>query len=122
MRFGLCTVTVIVTAVGVACSRTPTPTSPTVPAAFRQLAPFSSFQLTPAIDAMRLGETLSFSIAIEFGEGAPPSGPVPMWSSTNPAAITIDGGGRATAIAIGESTIEVVAHGYRTSRQIRVQP
>jgi uncharacterized protein YjdB len=114
----------MVTAVGVNCTHTPT--SPTVPAASKQsavaVATFRSFQLTPAIDAMRLGETLSFSIAIELGEGVPPSGPMPIWSSTNPAVITIDGGGRATAIATGQSTIEVAAHGHRTSRQIRVQP
>jgi uncharacterized protein YjdB len=125
MRFSLYVATVIVIAVGVACTRTPTPTSPTVTAAPKQsaLAQVISVQLTPTIDAMRLGETVSFSIHLELGEGVPPSfGPFPIWSSTNPATIMIDASGRATAIAKGEATIEVTTHGQRISRQIRVQP
>jgi hypothetical protein len=121
-RIGLFVAILAATASAVNCTRTPT--SPTVPAvpARTALAPFLSFQVTPAIDAMRIGETLSFSIAIELGEGVPPSGPMPMWSSSNPAVIAIDPGGRATAVAQGESTIQVAAHGHRTSRQIRVRP
>ena len=72
---------------------------------------------------MRVGETVSFSTTVELGEGVRPSfGPAPRWSSTNPAVVVIDGSGNAKAIARGESTIGVIAHGHKVARHIEVQP
>jgi hypothetical protein len=70
---------------------------------------------------MRLGETLSFSVKVELGEGVPPSaGGFPRWSSTNPAVITVDLNGNATAIGSGATTIEVVFMGHKAMRTIHV--
>ena len=108
------------------CAGTPVthPTTPTRPSTATQvsvLAPVLSAHLAPAIETMRIGETVTFSIRVELGEGVPPSsGGLPNWSSTNPAAIVIDGSGRATAVGEGQATIEGRGHGRLTTRTIRV--
>ena len=80
-----------------------------------------SAQITPAIDKMRVGETLTFSTTLEFGEGGvPPSAKLPIWSSTKRAAIVIDHAGKATAVGEGNATIEVGTHGHRITRNIQV--
>jgi uncharacterized protein YjdB len=80
-----------------------------------------SAEVAPAIDTMRIGDTLTFSIRVELGEGVPPSsGGLPRWSSTNPAAIVIDPIGRATAVGAGQATIEGRGHGRLVTRSIRV--
>jgi uncharacterized protein YjdB len=114
-----------VAAIAANCSRTatsPTPTG-TIEPQHSALAPVISVHLLPSTSVMRVGETVSFSTKVELGEGVPPSaGPIPRWSSTNPAVIAIDVSGRATAIAQGESTIEVTAHGHKVAQYIQVQP
>lgn len=109
----------LVVVVGLSCKRTPT--APTDDASSR-LAPITSMQVVPAVASMRLGDSMIFSLAIELGEGVPPSGPMPIWSSTNPTVITVDANGRATALGLGEAAIEVAAHGRRASRHLRVVP
>lgn len=85
------------------------------------LAPVLSVEITPSIDKMRVGETLTFSINVQLGEGVPPSsGGFPRWSSTNRAVVDIDAGGKATAISEGTATIDVGAHGQKTARNIEV--
>jgi hypothetical protein len=70
---------------------------------------------------MRVGEIVSFSIKVEFGEGVPPSGiGVTSWSSTNPDVITIDASGKATAIRRGNATIERTVHGHKVTQSISV--
>ena len=116
---------VSVAAIAANCSRTatsPTPTA-TVEPQHSALARVISVHLLPSTSTMRVGETVSFSTTVELGEGVPPSfGPAPRWSSSNPAVIAIDGSGKATAIARGESTIEVMALGHRLAQTIQVQP
>jgi len=100
-----------------------TPTAPTVrqPSQRVTLAPVLSTQILPAVESMRIGETLLFSVKVELGEGPPPSsGGFPSWSSSNPAVITIDFKGNATAIGKGTATIEVTFVGHRTMRTIHV--
>ena len=85
------------------------------------LARLLSAQITPAIETMRVGETVMFSAKLEFGDsGVPPSGTLPIWSSTNPAVIVIDHTGRATAVGEGTAAIEVGTHGHRVTRNVRV--
>jgi uncharacterized protein YjdB len=97
---------------------TPTPTSTATQQS--TLAPVLSAQIAPSIEKMRIGETLKFSIQLEFGEGVPPSGPLSQWSSTNRAVILIDLSGKATAVGEGNATIEVTAHGQKITRNIQV--
>lgn len=114
-------------AVSVSCSDVPA-TNPTAPTRSLRtgstqqstLAPVLSIEISPRVEAMRVGETLSFSVNVQLGEGVPPSGPMPFWSSTNPAVIFIDVAGNATAVGKGVTTIEVIFKGLRTSRNIQV--
>jgi hypothetical protein len=72
---------------------------------------------------MRVGETLTFSIQVELGEGVPPSGApllMALWSSTNRAVILIDASGKASAVGEGHSTIEVSVWGQHITRTIQV--
>jgi len=109
-----------------ACSGVPTmPTPParTGPTQVAVLAEVLSIRILPEVDTIRLGQTVSFSVAVELGEGGvPPSGGLPRWSSTNPSVISVEGFGNARAIALGEATIEVGAKGRTASRHLRVQP
>jgi hypothetical protein len=85
------------------------------------LAPVISVQITPAVDKMQVGESLTFSTKLEFGEGVPPSGGIlPQWSSTNGAVILIDQTGKATAVGVGTATIEVSRFGHKVTRNIQV--
>lgn len=111
--------TAVMALAGVACERAPT--APT-DAAMSSFAPVTSLQVVPDVRSVRLGETTTFSVAVEVGEGVPPSGPAPTWSSTNAAVITVDASGRATALALGEAAVEVAAHGRRAARHLRVLP
>lgn len=86
------------------------------------LAPVLSAQITPSIATMRVGETLTFSTQLEFGEGVPPSAKLPLWSSTDGTVIAIDRAGNATAVGAGHATIEVDTHGYKVTRAILVTP
>jgi uncharacterized protein YjdB len=98
------------------------PSSPTSGATGQSaVAPVLSAQITPPVDTMRVGQTLTFSVRLELGEGVPPSGPMPIWSSTNGAAILVEAAtGKATAVGEGIATIEVTGHGGRATRKIQV--
>lgn len=107
---------------GMGCNGTPTtPTDVTAPPQPR-LAPILSIQMLPALPSIRLGDSVTFTLNVALGEGIPPSGPMPVWSSTNPMVIGVDANGRATALALGEASLEVLAHGQRAARTIRVAP
>lgn len=70
---------------------------------------------------MRVGETVSFSMKVELGEGVPPSGaPGLFWSSTNPDVVTVDTSGKATAIRRGNATIELTFKGHKATQSISV--
>jgi hypothetical protein len=120
----LLTLLIPMTAAWAGCSDVnTTPTAPTVrqPPQRVALAPVLSSQILPAVESMRIGETLSFSVKVELGEGPPPSsGGFPRWSSSNPGVISIDFNGKATAVGKGTATIEVIFVGHRTMRTIHV--
>ena len=87
------------------------------------MAPVLSVQITPLIDKMRVGDTVTFSTRAEFGSGVPPSaGGFPQWSTTNRGVIIVDANGVVMAIGEGTATIEVTAHGHRVTRTIEVTP
>jgi uncharacterized protein YjdB len=121
--------TIATAAVGVRCSGSTNPTAPTITPNLAHathhsvLAPVLSAQISPPVETMKIGETLLFSLKLELGEGVPPSGaPIPWWSSTDSTVISIDPNGRATAIAKGSATIEVVGKAGRLTRNIHVTP
>jgi hypothetical protein len=121
-RFLLALCTALVVGVGVSCKRTATTPTDVAGSPNSRPAPITSMQVVPVVASMRLGDNMIFSLAIELGEGVPPSGPMPMWSSTNAAVIAVDSNGRAIALGLGEAAIEVTAHGRRAARHLRVVP
>ena len=106
--------------VGVSHPISPTPIA--VATQHSAVATVLSAQISPSIDTMKTGETLTFSMKLEFGEGVPPAGPMPLWSSNNSTVIRIDGGGIATAVGEGQATIEASGLGAKVTRTIRVIP
>lgn len=85
-------------------------------------APVNSIAIVPAENALKVGETRQFSFSVELGPGVPTSGPLPVWSSTNPSVVAIDGSGAARGVAVGEAVIQVLFRGKTATRQIGVVP
>lgn len=102
------------------------PTRPSAPqsaaSAGSTTASIESITIVPADDTMRIGEKRQFSLAVTLGPGAPPSGPMPAWSSTNSAVVGIDANGIAMGTALGEAVIRVLFRGHIATRQITVVP
>jgi len=104
------------------CGGSPTSPTPSVPFITDNLASVDSVAIVPDTNTLYVGQTQVFSLAVELGPGIPPSGPLPLWSSTNPSVVTVDGSGTATGIAVGEATITVLARGKTATRQLEVVP
>jgi hypothetical protein len=101
--------------------------SPTAPVSASELAPLDTARITaieimPETGRLRIGQTESFSVLVVLDPGIPPSGPLPVWSSTNPAVATIDGSGLLKAEAAGTTVIGVKFKGTSATRQISVIP
>jgi uncharacterized protein YjdB len=81
-----------------------------------------SLAITPDTSEIAVGETRRFSYEITFGPGSPgPAGPIPMWSSSNPMIVRVEGGsGEVTGLAPGRATISITFHGTVASRELRV--
>ena len=71
---------------------------------------------------MSVGNSLHLSMSVEMGPGPIPPLPAPFWSSTDPAVVTVDLGGVATARAIGEATVVVQFGGKSAMSRITVDP
>lgn len=106
------------------CANAPTspstnpPPSSTNPAT--SLASVLSIRITPDDGRVNVGQTFPFSVAVELGEGVPPSGPLPRWSVTNPAVLSVDGNGNVTGLAPGEAVLSVEFRGKTATRQVEV--
>jgi uncharacterized protein YjdB len=77
--------------------------------------------IDPATAVVRLGDRQVFTISVEIGRGVPTLQVPPRWMSTNPSVLNMDGSGVATAMSVGEATIEVLFAGAKATRQMRVQ-
>jgi hypothetical protein len=76
----------------------------------------------PATNILKLGATQQFTLAVEVGPGVPPSGPAPLWISTNPPVLIINSSGTATGVSVGEATVQVTFGGQTAARQLHVVP
>jgi hypothetical protein len=92
------------------------------PTATESIAHVRSLAIAPPDSHMSVGESLHLSMSVEMGPGVVPPFPAPLWSSTNPAVITVDASGVATARAIGESIVVVQFGGKSATSRITVEP
>jgi uncharacterized protein YjdB len=112
---------VLLTLGSTACD--PTPNAPTAspdPTSTRALSPVNAIAIEPATSILKRGETRQFSVTVELGPGVPASGPVPLWTSSNPLVLAVTSSGAATAVALGEATIQVTFRGHTASRHVTV--
>jgi uncharacterized protein YjdB len=86
------------------------------------LASVTSIRIVPDTDVLRMGETQQFDVAAELGSGAPPSGPLPLWISSNPSVLLVAQNGLAAGLARGEAVVQVSFRGQTASRRVQVTP
>ncbi len=107
------------------CSKSPTVPTASVSAGDRtsvDIARVTAIEIAPATGTLHLGQTESFSVLVVLDDGIPLSGPIPVWSTTNPAVATIDHSGFVKAEALGNTIIGVKFKGKSATRQISVVP
>src|SRR4051812_24109577 len=94
------------------------PASPTNPSntGTAPLAPVLSVAIEPAIDVLTLGRDQQLRVRVELGPGVPPSGPVPLWSTSNPGVVAVNSSGVVTGRAIGDAVVEVIFQGHKVAR------
>ena len=92
----------------------------TAPTATSPAAQILSVRIVPEISELRVDAIQWFHFTVELGPGYPPSGPVPLWSSSDPSIVSVDGGGKVTALAPGISVLSVMFRGKSDMRQLRV--
>ncbi|HEX4600685.1 MAG TPA: Ig-like domain-containing protein, partial [Gemmatimonadales bacterium] len=96
-------VTIAVMALG--CER-PLPTGQTA-----GNAPVATVAVTPPTGSVMVGQTMGFSATPKDLSGAPLSGRVVTWGTTNPAVATVNGSGVVTGIAAGPVTVTATSEG-----------
>jgi uncharacterized protein YjdB len=113
---------VIVAALFTVLACTVEPTAPSAPNVTNSadLAVVKSIRIAPDITSIKRAETLSFTVEVELGAGVPPSGPVPLWSSSNSSVVSVSSTGVATAVAVGDAIVHVTFHGHTAQRALRV--
>jgi len=86
--------------------------------------PATSMVMSPAIvDPLVPGEVMPLWVSLGDASGNPTFTRGVVWSSSNPAAATVDSAGQVTAVANGSTTISASAIGVTTqNRGITVQP
>jgi len=69
---------------------------------------------------LKVGERQQFTVKVDLAPGVPPSSAAPLWVSSNPAALSITSSGVATALAVGDTMVQVTFLGRIASRNIQV--
>jgi hypothetical protein len=105
-----------------ACARSASAPTPPSNSAATPLASVDSIGMAPATDVLRIGETQQFTVTVELGPGLPPSGPAPLWISSDPSIVALTSSGVATGIVRGEATIQVTFRGRTANRRLQVLP
>jgi hypothetical protein len=85
-----------------------------------QLATVRAVTITPPVATLTVGQSQQYDLQVVLGEGAPPSGGIPYWGSSDPRVLTIEPGGRAIARAAGTVILTASAHGGRGTLEVRV--
>jgi len=111
-------VTLPVVLVAVACGEREAPVEPPRPAEPPRAA---SVTVTPeSATLVSLGETISFTASIVDQHGRPYAGTV-AWTSSDPAAFTVDAGGTVTAVSNGSGTVEAAFEGLSATASVAVE-
>jgi hypothetical protein len=90
--------------------------SPTSPG-----ATMTSLSIAPATELLKLKATENFTATATLSNGSS-TVVTPAWRSDNAAVLTIESGGRATAVASGTATIIAEHQGLSVTRLLRVVP
>lgn len=116
----------VFTLVLVGCSKSPTlPTSPTASTDHHNaidMARATAIEIFPETATLRVGRSEYLSVSVILGSGIPPSGPAPIWSSTNPSVATVDANGLVRAQAVGNTAVDVRFKDLSATRLISVVP
>jgi uncharacterized protein YjdB len=106
-----------------ACDGSPSVPSVSIgPTATATLANVNGIVILPATNTLRLGQREQFTVAVDLAPGIPPSGPLPLWSSSSPSVVAVSSNGIVTAVALGEATVQVIFRGHTASRQLQIVP
>ncbi len=73
--------------------------------------PVASVSVSPTAPSVQIGGTIQFTATTRDAAGNTLSGRLTTWSSSNTAVATIDGAGKATAVAAGTTTILATSEG-----------
>jgi Bacterial Ig-like domain (group 2) len=103
-----------------ACNRTSTaPTGPSSTSA-TTVAQVNSVSIAPESTVLEIGETQQFTVKVDLGPGIPPSSAAPLWVSSHPGVLSMTSSGVATALAAGDTTVQVTFLGRTASRRIQI--
>jgi hypothetical protein len=77
-------------------------------------------RITPAVTALRIGESQQYDLQVVLGDGIPPSIGPPRWTSSQPGVLSLALDGRAIALAAGTALLSVDVRGGRGLLQVQV--
>jgi uncharacterized protein YjdB len=113
----------------VGCSKSSTlpmsPISPTASTDHRSaadMARVTAIEIVPKAATLRVGQSESLSVLVVLDSGIPPSGPAPIWASTNPSVASVDASGLVRAQAVGSTIVEVRFKEVSATRFLSVIP
>lgn len=111
----------------VGCSKVPSsPISPTLTSTgvhtTADMARVTAIEILPETAILRIGQTEFLSVSVVLSPGIPPSGPLPIWSTTNPSVATVDSDGLVKARAVGSTVVEVRFKDVSATRLVSVVP
>src|SRR3989441_567611 len=84
------------------------------------LIPVASVSLSPGSATVVTGNTVQLTATPQDANGAPLSGRVVTWASSNPAAATVSASGLVTGVAVGAATITATSEGKSATTAITV--
>ena len=82
--------------------------------------PISSITLSPTSATLAPGGTQQFAATARNSSGDPLSGPTFTWSSSDPAVVSVDGNGLATAVSAGTATVRATSQTVTGSAGVTV--
>lgn len=85
-------------------------------------APVASVQVTPGTTNLVIGATQQLTTTVRDSVGAPLTGRVATWASSNPAVATVNTTGLITAVAVGTATLTVTVEGTIATALVSVAP
>ena len=83
----------------------------------------TGIQIVPDVSILKVGTVTPFSyLETKTNTGVPPTGPPPVWSTTNTSVASVDGAGRVSAAAPGATTLRISFLGQTNSKALQIIP